>query len=252
MSDHPDYLGRNTAAWEAMALEYVERGRVNWAADPSWGIWSIPDTDLRILDDASGKETLELGCGTGYISAWLARRGARPIGLDPTVAQLATAAKLQSEFGLAFPLIRAGAEAMPFSDASFDLIVSEYGASIWSDPYRWIPEAARVLRPGGELTFLVNGTILMLCMPEAEEAATEKMLRGYFGMHRFEWPGEEAVDFHLGYGDWIRLLRGNGFEVVDLIELRPPEGAAETSFPFVTLEWARRWPSEEIWRARKR
>jgi hypothetical protein len=70
-------------------------------------------------------------------------------------------------------------------------------------------------------------------------------------MHRNEWPDSDEVEFHLGYGDWIRLLRANGFEVLDLVELRPPAGAS-TSYGFVTNEWARRWPSEEAWKARKR
>jgi len=59
------------------------------------------------------------------------------------------------------------------------------------------------------------------------------------------------VEFHLGHGDWIRLLRANGFEITDLIELRPPDGATST-YPWVTAEWARSWPSEEVWRARRR
>ena len=36
----------------------------------------------------------------------------------------------------------------------FDLVISEYGASLWADPYAWVPECARVLRPGGRLVFL--------------------------------------------------------------------------------------------------
>ena len=61
----------------------------------------------------------------------------------------------------------------------------------------------------------------------------------------------DSVNFALGYGDWIRLLRTNGFEVEDLVELQAPEGAI-TSYPFVTADWAHRWPSEEVWKARKR
>lgn len=138
-------------------------------------------------------------------------------------------------------------------DASFDLAISEYGACLWADPYRWVPEAARLLRPGGRLIFLTNGVILMLCAPDQEEIpASDRMLRDYFEMHRFEWPdGEGSVEFHLGYGDWIRLLRANGFEVEDLVEVRPPEDAT-TRYPYVTLDWARRWPCEEVWKARKR
>ena len=112
-----------------------------------------------------------------------------------------------------------------------------------------------MLRPGGRLVFLTNGTIMMLCAPEADdEPPTDRLVRDYFGMHRFEWPGEPEVEFHLGYGDWIRLLRANGFEVEDLLELRPPAGATPIP-PFdgiVSMEWARRWPCEEVWKAHKR
>ena len=58
---------------------------------------------------------------------------------------------------------------------------------------------------------------------------------------------DTSVNFCLGYGDWIRLLRSNGFDVEDLLELRPAEGAT-TDDPYVTPEWARQWPSEEVWK----
>jgi SAM-dependent methyltransferase len=251
----PEHVFRNRAAWDVLAAEYAEPGRRSWAADePSWGIFGVPEADLGVLPDRlDGLDTIELGCGTAYVSAWLARRGARPVGIDNSEAQLSTARRLQQEFGLQFPLHHGNAESTPFADESFDLAMSEYGASIWCDPYRWIPEAARLLRPGGELIFLVNGAILVLCMQEDDSPATAELRRPYFGLHRMEWPGDEppSVDFHLGYGDWIRLLRANGFEVEDLLEVRPAEGAT-TSFPFVTGEWARRWPCEEVWKARKR
>jgi SAM-dependent methyltransferase len=195
---------------------------------------------------------VELGCGTAYVSAWLARRGARPVGIDLTEAQLDTARAMQVRFGPRFPLVHGDAEVLPFGDASFDLAISEYGASLWCDPYRWIPEAARVLRPGGELTFLTNGTIAILAVPETDDEgpADERLKRDYFGLHRMDWPDEDSVEFHLGYGDWIRVLRANGLEILDMIEVRPPEGAT-TRYPWVTGEWARRWPVEEIWKARK-
>ena len=142
---------------------------------------------------------------------------------------------------------------MPLPDASFDLAVSEYGASIWADPFRWIPEAARLLRPGGELVFLVNGTLWVLTVPDTdtEGPAAERLLRPYFGMHRFDWPDDPGVEFHLGYGDWIRLLRANGFEVLDLIEIQAPPEASNGRFDLVDPEWARKWPAEQIWRARR-
>jgi len=196
-------------------------------------------------------DVIELGCGTAYISAWLARRGARPVGVDTSEAQLATARALQEDFGLEFPLIQANAEEVPLKAASFDLAISEYGASIWCDPYRWIPEAARLLRPGGELTFLVNGVLAMLCEPdEPNGIAGDRLLRPYFGMHRFEWSDDDSVEFHLPHGEMIALLRANSFEILDLIEIRPPDGST-TRYPYETLAWSQRWPCEEIWRARK-
>jgi SAM-dependent methyltransferase len=252
-SDRPEHVVRNRAAWDVYAAEYVEPGRRGWASnDPDWGIWGVRDAELRALPDVAGLDAIELGCGTAYVSSWLARRGARVVGIDNSRAQLATARSFQREFGLEFPLIHANAEQVPLADASFDLAISEYGASLWCDPYRWIPEVARLLRPGGQLVFLTNGTILMLCMPDAlGVAASDRMLRPYFGMHRFEWPDDPGIEFHLGYGDWIRLLRRSSFEIEDLIEVRPPPDA-RCRYPFTTLEWSRRWPSEEIWIARRR
>lgn len=253
MTDASDHVLRNRAAWDGWAAEYEDAGQRAWGAEPSWGIWDTPESDVAMFPGEVGRlDCIELGCGTGYVSAWLARRGARVMGIDNSLAQLGTAKRLQSEFQLSFPILQANAEHLPFADESFDLAISEYGASIWADPYLWIPEAARVLRPGGRLHFLVNGTILMLCSDEdVEVPASNSMQRDYFGIHRFEWTNETAVDFHLGYGDMIRLLRSSGFDIEDFVEIRAPQGAT-TGATFVTAEWAHRWPSEEVWKARKR
>jgi SAM-dependent methyltransferase len=248
-----DHVRRNRAAWDRLATEYAGPGLRMWAEpEPTWGIWNVAEAQAGVLPaDLEGRDSVELGCGTGYVSACLARRGARPAGLDNSAVQLATARRLQDQFGVRFPLVHGSAEQAPFADASFDLAVSEYGASIWCDPYAWIPEAARLLRPGGQLIFLVNSVLLMLAVPDGEGLpATDRMVRPYFGMHRFEWPDDESVEFHLGHGDMIRLLRNCGLEIEDLIELRPAAGAV-TRYPFVTLEWARQWPCEEVWKARK-
>ena len=250
---HADHVRRNREAWNGYAAEYVEPGRRNWAqSEPSWGIWGVPEAQVGMLPESvAGLDVIELGCGTGYVSSWLARRGARPVGLDNSPAQLATARKLQAEHSLVFPLVHADAERAPFADASFDLAISEYGASIWCDPYRWIPEAARLLRPGGELVFLVNSVLVMLCAPEEDGLpSTDRLLRPFFGMHRFEWPDDPSIEFHLGHGELIDLLRKCGFTVERLTEVRPPPDAV-TRYPYVTLDWARRWPCEEVWHARR-
>lgn len=254
MSDLPEHVRKNRVKWDDLAKEYAAAGERGWKRDtPVWGIWHVPEAELHMLpDDLNRKDAIELGCGTAYVSSWLARKGARIVAIDNSSAQLATARRLQLEHGLDFPLIHGNAEKVPYPDGSFDFAISEYGASLWADPQLWVPEAARLLRPGGQLVFLTNSFLMALCMPpEDDAAATDRLLRPAFGMHRIEWPTDPGVEFHLSPGSWIRLLRRSGFEVEDLIEVRPMEGAT-TNYPFVTLEWARQWPCEEVWKVRKR
>jgi SAM-dependent methyltransferase len=254
MEDLPEHVARNRVHWDDQAAEYVPEGRRNWEADePTWGIFGVPESEVGLLPtELAGRDAIELGCGTGYVSAWLARRGARPIGIDNSQAQLATARAFQKEFDLEFPLIHGNAEEVPIADESFDLAISEYGASIWCDPYAWIPEAARLLRPGGELVFLVNSILSILTGPDdGDIPAGDELLRPLFGMHRIEWPDDEAVEFHLPHGKMIALLRDCDLTVEQLIEVRPPADAT-TRFPHISLDWARRYPCEEVWRARKR
>jgi SAM-dependent methyltransferase len=242
-------------AWTRANADYTDsRAEEAWAKDEiDWGIWHVPESELRALPEVAGKDVVELGCGTAYFGAWLKKAGAaRVVGIDPTPAQLETARRCNEEFGLGLELIEAFGEDVPLPDASFDLAVSEYGASIWADPYKWIPEAARLLRPGGELVFLRNSTLAILCSPDEDLPADERLHRPQFGMHRFQWP-DSGVEYHLSHGDWVRLLRGNGFEILDLIEIQAPADAeTHQRYDYVSADWSRKWPAEEIWRARLR
>jgi SAM-dependent methyltransferase len=249
----PD-AAKNREAWTRENAEYTgPRARDAWAQEEiAWGVFQIPESEVGVLGDVVGKDVVELGCGTAYFSAWLAKRGARPVGVDVTPAQLETARECQREFGLDFPLVEASAENVPLPDESFDLALSEFGASIWCRPERWVAEAARLLRPGGELVFLCNSPLSILCSPD-QGPVEERLMRPQFGMYRFEWPGEEGVNFHVSHGDWIRVLLENAFEVLALHELQaPPDARDHPHYDFVPAAWARKWPAEEIWRARKR
>jgi SAM-dependent methyltransferase len=245
----PDYVSRNVAIWTKSNAEYTDAAAARaWAGDIAWGVWGAPDS---VLGDVAGLDVVELGCGTAYFSAWLARRGARPVGVDPTPAQLETARRMQRETGLEFPLVEAAAEDVPLPDASFDLAVSEYGASIWADPYRWIPEAARLLRPDGRLVFLRNSTLVTLC--QSLEGATEQLQRPQRGLCRIEWPDTGEIEFHLPTGELLELLNESGFQLERLLELYAPDDAeTHAYYDFVTADWARKWPAEELWVARKR
>ena len=83
-------------------------GEQAWVSDPQWGNWQLPEAELGLLPALiwRGLDAIELGCGTGYISAWMVRRGARVTALDVSEAQLATARRLAAEHGVEIALYR--------------------------------------------------------------------------------------------------------------------------------------------------
>jgi SAM-dependent methyltransferase len=212
---------------------------------------------LRLLpEDMTGLDAIELGCGTAYVASWMARRGARVVGIDNSERQLDTARRLARDHGVELTLLHGNAETVPYDDESFDFAISEYGATIWCDPYTWIPEAHRLLRPGGSLVFLGNTPLTQVCTPlDGSSPCTERLERGYFSLYRLDWrdavhdPG--GIEFNLPISQWFRLFRETGFEVVDYIEIQSPESGPDVNF-FVTADWAHRFPSEQVWKLRKR
>jgi len=253
--DMPDYLQGNVDAWQDKAAEYAVDAEQAWASDqPYWGIWGVPEGSTGLLPaDMSGLAAIELGCGTAYVSAWMCRRGAKVVAIDPTPGQLETAMRLRTQHQLDFDIEQGFAESVPYPDGSFDFAISEYGAALWADPFQWIPEAARLLKPGGTLVFLTNTPMAVMCEQDlaSEGPPGTELLRPYFGMFKTTWldcPGE--TEFHLTHGDWIALLRANGFSIERLLEIQAPPGAT-SRFPWISPEWAMRWPAEEVWVVRK-
>lgn len=253
MAEISDDAKINRADWTKANAEHTDASAsANWAAEEmTWGVFGVPESSLGHIGDVDGLDVVELGCGTAYLSAWLARRGARPVGVDVTPAQLATARRCQEETGLVFPLVEASCEDVPLPDESFDLAVSEYGASIWCNPHLWIPEAHRLLRPGGRLWFLRNSTLSTLCAPDEGKTVTT-LQRPQRGLGRIEWEGGTCIEWQLPHGELFRLLRDTGFEILDLVELYAPDGAEDHAYwDTFSVEWSRQWPSEEIWVAVK-
>lgn len=252
-----EHVAENRRYWDAEAERWVARGERNWAhPEPVWGEWEIPESQVALLPpDMTGMLAIELGCGTAYVSAWMARRGARVVGIDNSSGQLATARRLVATSGLDVSLVHGDAEAVPCPDGAFDFAISEYGAAIWCDPLVWVPEAHRLLRPGGALVMLGTSPLASVCTPlDGSIPITERLARDYFSLHRLDWrdavdePG--GIEFNLPVSRWFRLFRETGFTVEDYIELQSPQTGAEVR-DYVTADWAHRFPSEQAWKLRK-
>ncbi|MDQ1454446.1 MAG: hypothetical protein QOH28_66 [Actinomycetota bacterium] len=245
MSSH---VRHNRAFWDADADSYQAAHGDQLARAPlAWGAYRVPESELQVLGDVTGRRVLELGCGAAQWSIALAERGARAIGLDISHGQLLHARRSAPNL----PLVHANGEQLPFSDKCFDIVFCDHGALSFCDPDVSVPECARVLRSGGLLAFCCTHPMLYLTWDDAREQQTRKLHIDYAQLGRMALD-EGTIDWVLPPGAWIRVLRASGLEVEGLVELCASEGASTTYVEFAPPKWARRWPAEWIWKARRR
>jgi len=242
---------RNREFWDADADDYQAAHAPQLRRGKVWGAWSIPEAHLGALGTTSDLDVLELGCGAAHWSVALAADGARVVALDQSRSQLRHAAVSAHDSSTSVPLVCASGESIPFRSESFDLVFCDHGALSFCDPARSVAEVARLLRSGGRLVFNKSTMLLYLTWNRDKERQSRRLHAPYFENRVFDF-GEGTIDFQLPYGEWIRLFAAHDMVVEDLIELRPPEGAATTYVDFVPYKWARAWPAEEIWKVRKR
>jgi SAM-dependent methyltransferase len=246
-------LARNQRVWDAVNEQFTDTDADRrWQANEmTWGLFEHAESELDVLGGVSGLRMLDLACGTGYFGGWLARLGADVVGVDFSAAQLRTAQRCQRAYGPAYPLLQGDAEQLPLADQSFDLVLSEHGAPAWCDPSRWLAEAARVLRPDGRLVFLTTSLLAALTVPAEGGVAATRLLRGVRDVSTIAWEGG-GVEHHPSPGTWIRTLTASGFEVVALHELYAPADAIDPAwYEIVSASWAKNWPAEELWVARR-
>ena len=168
-----------------------------------------------------------------------------PSFVDATPAQLESARAARTVSASPSHSSRPTLQIVPLPSGSFDLAISECGASLWCDPARWVPEAARLSRHGGKLVFHTTSILVTLCSQEPDGSARQELLHPQRQAYRMATP-RGGIQFHPGHGEWIKILRDSGFIIDALHELyAPPDAPDHPYYALASAEWARQWRAEE-------
>lgn len=245
------HIGRNRRFWNRTSDAYDARNRegLTESGGMAWGLWRIPESELRLLGAVRGRKVLELGCGAARWSAALARRGASAVGLDLSDSQLEKALQESTRTKGRVALVHGSAESLPFQSGGFDIVFCDWGAMTFADPRRTVPEVARVLAVGGRFVFSASSPFRYVALHRGLDRQTRRLEHAYFDIERLDLDG--AVEFQLTYGAWVTLFRAHGLAVERLLETRPPRGRRSRYLSAGDEAWARRWPTEAIWSLRK-
>lgn len=149
------------------------------------------------IDVLPGRRLLDVACGAGNGAIAAARRQAEAVGLDYVPALLERARERAAAEGYEIEFVEGDAQALPFEDASFDYVISTFGAMFAPDQERAAAELLRVCRPGGKIGManwpprgLVGGGMFKVIaghappppgVPPAVLWGTEERLRELFG-----------------------------------------------------------------------
>jgi SAM-dependent methyltransferase len=222
--------------WDADAEIYQsEHGGFLGDEDFVWCPERLREAEARLLgepDELVDALVLEVGCGAASCSRWLARRGARPVGLDLSSGMLRQATMAAARTGVDVPLVQAGAEQLPFADEIFDLACSAFGGVPFvAEPVRVMREVCRVLRPGGRWVFSVNHPMRWM-FSDDPGAAGLTVSQSYFDRSPYVEVDERGVpgyvEHHRTVGDRIRDIVAGGLELVDLLEPEWPDELTES------------------------
>ncbi len=219
----------NRGDWDAEADDYL-REHGDFLGDDRF-VWcpeGVDEADVRWLGQVRGRRVLELGCGAGQCSRWLARQGAEVVGLDLSWRMLQHSRRLDEETSVDVPLVCATVTALPCADAAFDLVCSAFGALPFVVDLRCaLAEVARVLRPGGRCVFSVVHPVRRMFPDDPTESGLT-VQRSYFDRSAYVEVDDEArptyVEPHHTLGDWLAAIVDAGLVLHALQEPEWPAG----------------------------
>lgn len=228
-ADSTESITANSAWWDADADEYhVEHGEFLGVVDFLWCPEGLRERDANLLGPVTGRNVLEIGCGSAPCARWLAQQGARVTGIDLSAGMLRYAAAANEATGVSVPLVRGNAERLPFASGSFDIACSAFGAVPFvTDVGALFAEVARVLAPGGSWVFAVTHPMRWI-FPDDPGPDGLRVVNSYFDRTPYvEVDGDDRatyVEHHRTLGDFVRALTAAGLTITDLIEPEWPDG----------------------------
>ncbi|HET8603262.1 MAG TPA: class I SAM-dependent methyltransferase [Marmoricola sp.] len=228
-ADEGESLRANRADWDAYADEYqASHGEFLGDEGFLWGPEGVREDHAHALGEVAGRRVLEIGCGAAQCSRWVLARGGRPVGLDVSMRQLQHSRRIDLEHGVSVPVVCAGAAALPFPDASFEVVFSAFGAlQFVADADALVADVARVLRRGGRFAFSVtHPTRWVFPDDPGEDGLTAS--QSYWDRTPYvevdDQTGETRyVEHHRTIGDWVHALSSCGFRLLELLEPEWPE-----------------------------
>lgn len=219
----------NRVDWDRSADDYqATHGAFLGDARFVWSPEGLDEAEAGLLGEVTGLRVLEVGCGAAQCARWLVDQGAEAVGLDLSHRQLQHARRLDEATGIAVPTVCATASRIPFSNASFDLACSAFGALPFvADVHVVFAEVARVLRPGGSWVFSVTHPVRWM-LPDDPSSEGLRVVRSYFDRTPYVETDElgevSYVEHHRTIGDWVRAVVGAGFLLRDVVEPSWPSG----------------------------
>lgn len=219
----------NRREWDGYADEYqATHGEFLRDIGFVWCPEGVDEADAAVLGEVSGRTVLEVGCGAAQCARWLGTRGALPVGIDLSERQLQHARRIDEATGRRVPVVAGTATALPFADATFDIVFSAFGAlQFVQDAGRAVHEAARVLRAGGTFAFSVTHPVRW-CMPDDATSEGLVVTSSYWDRRPYLEQDDEGrvtyVEHHRTLGDWVGELSRTGFRLTGLLEPEWPVG----------------------------